>query len=331
MSRPGFFNDNESRDYPFLTRTQPHTGTGLPHSAIVDFGAIMGLDTEYAEPASTVYLYTVTRTGDQLYFEFRTTATGATNTRLVFTCDIADPEFRLQWADSTKISDAIADPYCVEVFKWTGYLATGTFDDLLLLLPSDGTLTYAASEWVIEPARVQSRIRTFLRSINLANFARTMVTTPQCSQGSDWPDGAYVSATCLQGPYSFMEGYNCAIQQSTVTNTIVIGASQGGGAGVPCEEVPIMANEAPPAGSLYLTGGPACGEIIRTVNGVGGPQITIATGDGFAVGPSDTDGNTLVITMDTGDFAVCPSANILPAGARPRGACAVVDISLGSL
>lgn len=320
MARPGFYNDNEYRDYPFLTRVKPREGTDLPHEAIVDFGAIMGLDSEYAEPDSYVYLHSIQRSGDALRYEFRTTAEGAADEALVFTRELADPEFKLQWADSTPIG-ALDRPYCFGAPKWEGFLVTGLFEELLLALPGDGELLFAETEWQIEPARIQSLIKTFLRSVSLANFPRTQVTVPQCESESEPPEEAIVNATCMKGDLKFKEGYNCAIQQNTPTNTIIIGASVGGGSGSQCVEIPLYPGESPPPGSRYLTGGPSCGEIIKTVNGVGGRKIQLTSGPGFRVAVDARRAHTLTISMELGDFAAC---------LQHEGG-SISDISLGSI
>lgn len=327
MAREGFYNQNEFRDYPFLTRIQPLANNwadtapsplnALPHEAIVDFGAIMGIDSEYAEPGSWIYLYAIRRSGDTFSYEFRTTAAGAADEALVFTRDIDDVEFTIQWVESTPIASLSRD-YCFAAAKWEGYLVTGRYADLALLLPGDGELLYATDLWHVEPSRIQSLIYTFLRSISLANFPRTQVITPQCDGEITPPTAAIVNKTCMYGELAFKEGYNCTIQQNALNNTISIGGNSGGGAGMACAEVPRYQDEPAPTGSRFLTGGPSCGEVVKTVNGVGGRTIQLTAGPGFTVA-AGVSPNTLIISMDLGDFATCLT---------PEG---VSDVSLGSV
>ena len=83
MAKPAWYNDNQFRDFPFLTRVYPLSETTgldgtlfpLPHSAILDFCAIMEIDAEYDERnGDSVYLYSISLFGTVLTFKFRTTA-----------------------------------------------------------------------------------------------------------------------------------------------------------------------------------------------------------------------------------------------------------------
>ncbi len=323
MARAGFYNENEYRDYPFLTRVdpidsyeiegaEPQQLIALPHDAVVDFGAIMDLDADYSEASGDiVYLHSVQRRDPYLYYDFRTTAPGAAGTRLLFVRDTSvDEEFADEWLDSMVISESLSSSAsagdCAGA-AWRGYLVTGRYGELLELLSDGEELIFTAGLWTIEPARVQNLARGYLRSINLANFARSHVSVQEACQSSSLTsdDTIYVNAVCLQGDLKFKEGYHCVIRQETQNNAIIIGASPGAGEGEPCAEIPLYEGETSPDGSPFLTGGPTCGEIIKTVNGKGGRRLQLLSGPGFRVLADPDLPNTIIVDRALEDFVLC--------------------------
>ena len=77
MPRPGFYNDNEHRAYPFIFNKDQ--AAALPDSLVVDLNVIMGLDSEFEPGAHDVWLDRVTRAGDTLTLELRTDAPGGSH------------------------------------------------------------------------------------------------------------------------------------------------------------------------------------------------------------------------------------------------------------
>jgi len=326
MANPGFYNDNEFRDYPFTTKVLPlepavvevssesmslslSADYHVPHAAIVDFGAIMEIDSDYSEfDGHSVYLYEISRVGTVFTFRFRTTAPYGANHEVVFTRDSATAsEFLVEYADASAIVGEPVDPLsCEEAARWSAFMISGHFETLSDLLPSGDSFTYPAGYWQIEPSRIRSLKDSYLRACNLGNFQRTLATPPpECSFSSSEGarDGPYITALCIDGDIEWKEGYNCTIRQDTRENAIIIGAGIGSGDGEPCEEVPVYEGEAPPAGSPHLSGGPGCSQIVKTINGIGGRNVQLTAGSGFRV-YSDTDG-TLVIDKALDDFALC--------------------------
>jgi hypothetical protein len=371
MAREGFYNENEYRDYPFVTRVMPLDAVALgcivlqgsslsssasassgsavalidlPHEAIVDFGAIMAIDSEYDVTQHKVWLSRITRDGVCVVFEFQTNAPGATDEVLRFVRDINDQEFTKQW--TTSVPKATPDPTCpasyssslssslfgtlssmsssslsasscheVRTFdcvtapKWEGFLITGLFADLLDMLMDGETLLFPDCLWVIEPARMQSLVNTYVRTINLANRARIVASPPpECQSGSSSSAVAdpdfIINRVCMDGNLAFKEGYNANIRQVPATSRLVFGAGVGAGLGQQCDEVPITDCEEPTDGP-FLTGGATCGETVRAVNGVGGRNLTIFPGAGFTVTEAPSLDNTIVIDADLQGFAVC--------------------------
>lgn len=367
MARAGFYNENEYRDYPFLTQVEPLAVVAtlensssssassnssasaqpyldLPHETIVDFGAIMGVDSGFVTADDFVWLHRIRRKGDYLLFEFRTTAEDAELESLYFTRLITDAEFKYEWSESrsrflpdpfpddslssSSVSSSLSSvsvyesPFCTPgsddgtglhcggpgctTPKWEGYLITGLFAELADGLSDGEQIIFTRGVWVIEPARLQNLNNSYARSINLANFDRTHVTPPEvCSSVSLGEVEVYVNALCLQGDIEFKEGYNCNIRQEAQTNSLVISGTVGGGEGIPCEEIELFPGELPPGDSPFLTGGPACGDTIRTISGKGGADIRIYGGAGVRVFDAPTDPSAIFVDTDLADFAIC--------------------------
>lgn len=381
MARVGFYNENEYRDYPFRTQTAPldiaayvHYSSSssasslssgnsnssaavqlydLPHELIVDFGAIMGVNSEYSDARGDfVYLYRLRRSGPYVLFEFRTTADVAKLQSLYFVRNLTDPEFKQDWAASQ--SNQYGDPLfpfitsssasnpssvsssatfcdratvCQEPAKqwdcggdgcavplWEGFLITGRFEVLADMLADGDELVFAIGLWAIEPARVQNLNKSFVRSINLANRDRARYTPPPgcTSSASAYAQPLYLGKRCMQGDVAFQEGHNCLIRQDNNNNTLTFNGQVGAGAGEPCAEIPLYPDENPLDDSRYLGGGPACDEVIRTVNGKGGPSLRLLGGPGVRVYDSPTDASTIFVDADLSTFAVCLTQPLQP-------------------
>ena len=247
MSRPGFYNDNEYRVYPFVDQPAVLTAppVNLPHSAIVDAGFIMGLDCEFDDAINTVYLSRVQNTAGVLRFTFAIgNATGAqVGKTIVFIRTPTSAEWLMQRATSAVDTDET----CASEPVWEGFLVTGELTELVDLLgqhTNDISFTPFTADgktifpYQIEPARIQNLNKAYLRSISVGNFGRT--TVPTCdgvnaagTPNSD-PTKVEVSKRCMTGPLLFKEGYNCRISQNTRTNTLTITGEKN--AGAPADE-----------------------------------------------------------------------------------------------
>lgn len=324
MANPGWLNDNQFRDYPFITRVEPLSETSgiesssslldvlhLPHSAIVDFGVVMDIDAGFDESLGHyVYLYSVSRQSDVFTFRFRTNSPDASNHELVFSRALDDPEFLLEWEDASTITPEESNPLACQLQpKWHGFIATGRMTDLAEIMSDGETIVPVPEMWRIEPSRIQSLLKSYLRSVSLANTPRVQAT-PQdgCSGGSDTTDQpAFINTLCMIGNLKWKEGFNCVIRQDINDNAIIIGAGQGLGEGQPCEEIPLYDGEQPPANSPFLSGGPACNDVVKSINGVGGKDVTITAGPGFRVQADPDVSNKIVVEQSLTDFAICPA------------------------
>lgn len=291
MPRAGFYNDNEYRAYPFVYKTTPQN-PALPNACIVDCGIIMGLDSQYDETQHAVWLARASKSATTVTFELETDAPGAEGRPLVFTRTHDAVEWQTEHVVSTQ-----AEKICAIEPAWEGFLVTGVLTDFISAIPENVTIVFAADAYVIEPARIQSLVKSYLRSISLGNYSRVLaLPSPECGGPVSIPERyVVVNKTCMHGDLRFKEGHNCEITQVDRNNEIIIGAAVGAGAGGNdiCEEIKLFDDETPPAGSKLLSGGPACDEIVFTVNGVnydGALQIVGGTGVAVKQDPNNEHG-----------------------------------------
>jgi len=308
MPRPGFYNDNEYRAYPFIFK--PGQAAVLPNSAVVDCGIIMGLDSEFDAATHTAWLAAVRRVGDVFEFELRTDAPGAENIALVFTRDVSAAEWQTEYVE--------AEPYvrdansCAIEGVWSGFLVTGPLTDLNEVLPTSGVLTLD-QDFILEPARIQSLVKSYLRAITVSNLSRPEAKS--ACEGDEQPQRkVIINSRCVAGDIRFKEGYNAIVYQRESNNEISIGAGKGFGQqrdGALCEngsEIPFYTGEQKPiitpatetepaVRSAFFSGGPSCDEVVSSVNGVQGPDLTIAGGTGVDVKVDPDTPNTIKISL----------------------------------
>lgn len=287
MPRGGFLADNQHRDYPLAPTgtgrpTMVHSRLGpvpLPEDLIVDFACLLGLDAGWS-PAASAYLARVDRVGAAATVRIRSGAAGLAGLELAFAAARPGPVD----ASATAILGGSKPPApCGDTLLWEGTLVVGDTSTLMRLLADGESLTAAAGALPLEPALAQDLAGTYVRSVNLANVRRT-VATPPPGCGTPAPDAnadvLVVNATCILGDVALREGYNAAIRQNARDNSLQISAVAGGGAGQPCVEVHLSPSETPPAGSKLLSGGPTCGEVVSSVNGLAATAIAlVGSGD----------------------------------------------------
>jgi len=325
MTRPNFFNENSGRSFPFTkesldTLVSPTTLDKIPDSAIVDFGAIMGVTSAYVEGSDEVTLDRVTRSGGKFYFYFKTTALGAIAYWLVFTRDVGETDYLTEYVDAVAVTAVVEESVSISVSEqsvsvsttacgvspaWSGYLTTGDLSDLADFI-ADGNSVYLGDP-VIEPALIKNQSDSFIRSINIANADRTRADTPDECRDLIWkvePEDVYVREVCLTGRLRFEEGYNADIEQSTTETSIRVGASVGAGAGEACTQVPVFTDELPPFGGDNLDGAFSCSDVIRSINGIGGRIVQLLAGPGVSITP-DPGNNRIGIAIDLNSLKAC--------------------------
>lgn len=298
MATVNWYNENLNRAYPFVRGTAgmplsgPLTLLNLPDAAVVDAGFVVGPKTDFVAGQHEVFLLSLQRQGSLFFFTFASTAPSMAGVHLVFTRHVTDPDFSLQYADSGSeglSAASLSGSHSVIVEEcnepvWSGFMVSGKMASLELLLPVDGVLANPGGACTVEPALVQNLSLSFVTQFAVANDDRVRATAPDGCPPLVFPyptGGTYVNDRCLLGAIYFTPGYNATIRQTA--NGITFGAGVGQGAGQPCNEVKLFANERAPAGSVLLEGGPQCNEVLRSFNGVGGRIYNIVGGNGVSV------------------------------------------------
>lgn len=303
MPRPGFYNDNEYRAYPFIYQARAQTEPTLPESVIVDAGFIMGLDADFDEKSDAIWLAEISRAGTTITFTFETDAVGGVDFRLIFTRNIADEEWLTEYAQT-----APAALPCAEEPVWEGFLVTGVLENAANLLTDGQTIVFEKNEYRVEPGRIQNLAKSYLRSITVGNYERTAI--PECGTSRTGERPVILNAACIKGDVKLKEGYQCQITQNNRTSTIDISAAVTAGAekdAAFCEygsELPLYVGEIPAEGFKFYSSGSACNELIFTLNGVGGKNLSLLGGNGVTI--TTTEENQLKLTLDANSQNACP-------------------------
>jgi hypothetical protein len=292
MARIGLYNENEARAYPLI---ETALGLALLQNAIVDFGCLFIAGVSFNPSEHCVWLYEVDTAGSDYTFEFRTDAPGLAGVGLVFTVANNASEYHRASAEYAPSGYPL----------WSGYLVIGQVEAIAESL-SGGTLTDSSAYTKVEPATIQTLTDRLVTSISGGNSPRTTGSAPEsCTPWeTTWPLSSYSSmgldeviqyGSALVDDVKISEGYNCQIEVRERDNQIVIGAYVGGGDGEPCSEVPLFVGEESPDEGLFLAGGPACSEVIQSVNGVSVRNLRILAGPGIAIEPGPTPYSISVI------------------------------------
>ncbi len=318
MATPGWFDSNRARAFPFKARTVglpadgPASVGNLPPDAVVDAGFVAGPQSGFASDADSVYLLQVRRGGGTLYFDFASDAAGLAGVTLTFAVSESAARYAQEFAEAEgqqySASDSLSDEDCDEP-ALSGFLVVGDLGALLELLDPDETLAgnEAGEFGVVEPALVQNLAGACVVGVGVANGDRTRVSASEGCDEPVWPfedDAVFVQESCISGAVLLRAGYNAGVRQDDAGGALVLQAALGAGAGHACEEVPVYPGEAPPDGSELLTGGPTCAELLRSVNGLGGPRIDLKAGLGVTV-TADPEAHTLVVDADFTGMAGC--------------------------
>jgi hypothetical protein len=278
MARPGWLNENAGRSFPLLDTT-----AGLPTDVVVDFGCLMGPASLYSGSTHSIWLASIYRIGSEFVFTVTSDAPGCEES-LVFTRQLEDKTV----TEFVEVLPDTDEEACGLPAVWSAYLTTGSLRQLAAMIRSGETVN---GPFYFEPALTRSLVGQFITAIGVQNEARTKIT--------DWPGDprTYVEqATCVQGRIRLREGYNCRIIQDVYNNAITIDATVGGGAGEPCVEVPMSAEEMEISYPELLDGSPRCDDVLRSINRAGGRAVNIVAGAGVTVTP-DPHGNRIVVDV----------------------------------
>lgn len=299
MARPGFYNDNEYRAYPFIYNP---TATGeLPNSVILDAGIIAGLDAAFDDAQHTVWLHSISRTGNTITFVFHTNAPNAANLPLTFSRSVTAAAWELEYAET-----ASAQTACAAEPVWEGFLVTGDIASFAENFADGVTTTLPANDYQLEPARIQNLAKSYLRSINVGNYERTAV--PACGETNSTTRSVVLNTRCVAGDVRFMAGYRCDLTQTDVTNQLNISAALTAGIELDTElcenggEVPLFAGEPKGTGSQFYGGGPACNEVISSINGIEGGAVNFSAGAGVQITTAE---NKITVALNNNSQNSC--------------------------
>jgi hypothetical protein len=301
MPRAGFYNDNEYREYPFVFKPI-YGGPTLPTETIVDCGFIMGLDSGFDELQHVVYLAAISKTQTTLQFEFRTTAPKSAAYPIVFERAFTSDDWTDEYADSSVASEEV---FCATEPAWSGFMVSGRINELIAAMDVGEVLRYeggGVQQRIVEPARIQSLVRSYLRSISVANYARTVMKDCEVPSGARGRQ-IIVNANCIKGHVRLQPGFNCRIRQSDLGRELQISAERGVNTSGPgseefCQngsEIKLYPLEIPAVGSQFLSGGPACNEVITSINGLQAADVKIVGGSGIQVVADTDSANTIQI------------------------------------
>lgn len=330
MAKPDFYNDNAFRAYPLVGSpdvTVCFNVMGgvpllLPHATLIDFGCVIGQAAEFDESQDYVYLAQILRTATlMLEFRFRSLCPGLENLELVFSRSTLDGEYVTSYAEATLIDGqelTTDQEVCGSDPLWEGYLVTGNFAELLETLNyvgasvnhTSGDLDEEEPYPRVEPARIQNLRATSVRSITVGNYARTAITAPAGCPGiaNAFHNRVHINSSCIVGDIKFTPGYNCSIRQDDQNSALTFSAGVGAGLGEPCEEIKIVEDEVSPDNGQLLTGGPTCGEVMKSINGLSAEGLSIVAGTGVRV--LQVGDSELTIDFDLHDLQACILSDI---------------------
>jgi hypothetical protein len=309
MPKDQLLNDNAARDFPFLKGT-----SFTPFSSVVACGFTLGPGSGFVAGEHNVFMTKVMRRNGRLWFFFTSDAPGVIGKYLIFSRSEEDPRYTLEYVDLVdedpeldSISDsfsAVNEAGCDFSDMFGGFLVTGPLGELIDLIPDEDKLFGLST---VEPALLQSLVGAYGRSINVANSDRTRYEPPEGCSGVSWndePQPTYTRSTCLTGPIVFVPGYNSIILQSQQENSLTFSASVAAGEGEPCEQIALFEGESAPDDSQFLEGGPGCQEVVRSINGVGGPVAFMAAGQGVSIG-FDPAEHEISVNVDLHNMLTC--------------------------
>lgn len=283
-----FLNIADFISYPLVTYADrkvlaPPEDFPRQPKGIVDAGFMLGLDSAFQAAEHHVELYALVITATDIAFDFRSDAPGMPGFRWLFTFPIATPMGCTQYQKVTQLGSGFEFEELGEA-----YVTAGDFSKLLAFIgigvhivdDTDGPL-------YVEPARIQSLVDTYTRSLNVG-CERRSCPEPCCppepsssSSGSDNPDEpevrneAFILQYGMQGAIDFEEGWNSTIQVDEVNNALIFGADIGAGDGEQCVDdhwINYLIDEfglRVDTGRRVTGGCDDCGAYIRSINGHG--------------------------------------------------------------
>lgn len=323
MAELDWLEANDLRAYPLVDGDFSLSGgLTLPRKGIADAGFMLGIDSYFEPGQDSVYLYSVTIGLTSLTLRARAEYADAERDFLrcyewSFSFALLAPFGTTVHADATHIETNLPAPD-----RGQGFITIGDLSELAALPLGEHFLLNEPS---FEPALLQSLVRSFAKSINLANGPRPCPPICECEPSSssssdpsssdssssssssggcvdpdpiepdsDDHDEALPEAVGLVGAVKLMPGYNCEITVVEGQNLIQIGAGVKSGEGEPCSDLRIDED-----GQVWADLCAACDGPIYTLNGIGAEieHFQLIGGPSVVVTPN-ADENEIVISLD---------------------------------
>lgn len=187
--------------------------------------------------------------------------------------------------------------------KWEGYIVLGDYD----VLPVSPTMLSPTP--YLEPARVTNTAEAATQNgkTYVYNKVATQYTEPDGCEAAavpaDFETGDYVLvAGPIVGEFRIAGGHSTRAFQNAASRVLTVSADGGGGeAGRICQPLP-------PAADLDDTDtSPRCEDVLRSINGIGGPIIGLSALNSVEIGRHPTQ-HRLIIAPIGIDSANCPAA-----------------------
>lgn len=280
----------------FLPDSCPDAGPQMPRRGLADAGFLLGPDSGYRAGRHSVLLHAYWHWEGEIGFDFRCDAPGLEFRRWRFVFPAGS---RIGRTSRTVVS-VPGGPE--EPGSGNGFCTLGDPADILASPPGWYRLCDPPA---VEPARVMSLAARGVSSLNLANVARTC--PPACGQPAPAPEtltAIWPAAAGAVGTLRMRGRRNARVLSDPSRNELSIDAAVGAGDGEPCGN--LLAD----ASGVRIDGGECgdgCGDLVRSLNGVGGRngKLPIRAGRGVIVEP-DPEGRRIIVRIQAGGGAECP-------------------------
>jgi hypothetical protein len=306
-----FYSTNTLREYPFVETSTISDDFNFPDKCIVDFQCQMFGDHRYNLATDSVYLYSAVVTDGVACLTFLTTSEGLENWAIKFYRSETDDEYTTDFEQAVFIGGG--DPPELPI-RFEGYLTTGDIAALFAFCETHENLftNEIAGKLVVLPSNVRvfggesKATGPFVHSFRLANSNRSRWNPPTgCGDIVPWASGKTLyPGVFFDGNIKFTEGFNCLIREDEAGRSIIFGAGIGLGMGQPDVDIKLFPDEQLGDGSIFYSGGPACSEIIQSINGVSSEIIQLAESPGVRITSSVQD-HTVYVDFDISAVGLC--------------------------
>jgi hypothetical protein len=157
MARPGWYNENSGRDFPFVFARDGETLRDTP-DVFVDFGCVVGIHADFVDGESQMWLQSLRKVGAYIEIDFYSDAPGLVNHKLQFSREFVDDNYEIEYAQSvptdytsisvSEVEASYSPSYCEGDVLWEGFLVTKAIDKLASLFDTDRqTMRPVSTTW----------------------------------------------------------------------------------------------------------------------------------------------------------------------------------------